>query len=752
MPAIALLLGLLITAQVETARADVVKIPYSRITAPVVHAGRWHVLTVGTTSVVLDGDHGMSIAGLYRRSKPDGFINTDTTLTGEGAVTMTLGGSRGAVTIDQRFDGDARLVVIDQGKGRVAARSVFTLMNEAGIPFGSGTIDIYVYDGSVFLAPSCFIDSRDTIDRITHAGIGLGLTNGFTELIVKGLKVIPTGETRRFPFGGADEGFEVILADPGRAAVKIGWTRNTPPSWLYMRNTAQNPETDELYEKWPHWLTQRGPVTWIPAPGSGFSATFDGATVSRAEFNWAKGDSIGIPKGGYKALNGMMALFLSDAANDAQNHWVAHKKPVKPIVRKGTFKYYNEIEGIYEIDTAGGDVEAIFDNQSQTSERLIVARLWNLTGGYGYSATVDRRAVPVTLLNDGDIIDDPMVPFVKTASGPARTAIVSFTVKKGGVSRLSFTKKPGIQFVYQMYSSLETLEAWNGECTDNPLFSLHLTRAAIYNATLPGRDGYAMAKLPVFWLKNGVNNDTFMNHVRGFTLIENGPDSLKFRYEGVDLLGTGLSRFTVTVPYRPEFITFSVNAHFEPLGDFDRWTSVEYCDLYPFEHVYRRGFHYDDVYFLTGDGVFDQVGTGAWGGGFKTVDEPERLGYYAESESREGPGRRTPDRSDGSVWILGDNPLHGNILFRRGEWKLSVGATSVFSLCNAWVDIHNTITGRTDMSAHEDVTYTVEIFPGRIPSVERLTELYRAAVGDSVRIVDGVQYDDSGAISGFVVK
>jgi len=156
---------------------------------------------------------------------------------------------------------------------------------------------------------------------------------------------------------------------------------------------------------------------------------------------------------------------------------------------------------------------------------------------------------------------------------------------------------------------------------------------------------------------------------------------------------------------------------------------------------------------LNSSGEFDRVGAGAWSGGFETKMEPERLGYYAEPEKREGPGTRTPDNSDGTVWILGNNPRRGNILYRRGDWTPSPGARSVFSLCNAWVDIHNSVTGREATTSGETISYTVEVFGGQVPSLDKLNALYHKAAGEkTVKQVEDINYSETGEITGFVVK
>jgi len=745
---------LLAAAAIHASEAAQLPIPYPNPGAPVIHSGRYHVLTCGKTSVVLDGARGMSIQMISYAEQPEKLLDTSNAVLTDAHLRATVQAGGKTFALDQVNDPAPRLQIIDQGPGRVAARSYFALCSPDGIPHGSGTLDLYVYDGRVHLAPSMYIDYEADSTIVTEAEFDKTIPGSNADLFVDGSQLLATGQSRFLPFGDDGSGFSVTVDSPGHASAKIGWLRNRYPAWLYLRETDSNPETDELYEKWPPWITQRGaPLAWKRTATSGLLAQYSGNSLQALSFRWVNGDSLTVPSGGYEGFHGLMAVFFGPDSAATQELWKQHEKPVKPQVTSGDFRYYNEIEGVYEIDSKGGDVDAVFSNAKSGDQRPVFVRLWNLKGKGGCDIAVDRMPAPFMLYNDGDCIEDPMVPIVKETTGPARFAGIGFVVEKGTSSRLTMKQTPGMQLAYQMYSPLETLEAWSDVCAGKPLFSLHLSECTIYHATLPGKDEYAFAKLPLFWLKNGVNNDTFMNRIRGFQLETDGPDKLRFTITGVNLQGTGLSKYTLEVPYERDRITFSVSAEFSSLDDGNRWTSIEYCDLYPFDNVYRRTFHYGTILFLTQNGVFDRVGSGAWSGRFQTIVDENGMSYHADYVSREGPGSKTPDSADGAVWILGDNPDRGNILYRRGDWNPSEGSQSVFSLCNAWVDIHNTITGRTKPGAVEKISYTVEVFPGALPSVERLTELYRkAASGETVKQVVGVQYSDNGVIEGFKVK
>lgn len=737
-----------------SAGASDMTIPYNIVSAPVVHAGQYHVLSCRGTFVVLDGSRGMTIAAIGRGNiSAKGILPAFCALENGRLMVVTAQGSE-AVELDQARDPAARLQIIDQGEDRVAARVFFDMNAADGVPRGSGTLDIYLYEDRIHLVPSVQIDYTAGGTLVTKAGFIADIPGKSAELVTGGAQFMAQNTTRFVPFGPDSTGFSLNINNPGRPSVKIGWLRNRYPAWLYMREIGENPETEELYEKWPPWVTQRGGgLVWTMTDNSGFIADFSTGGLERVSLLWANGDTLRVPDGGYSAFNGVMGLFLGNNGFMANELWKNHESPVKPVVQKGDFRYYNEIEGLYEIDSKGDDVDVTFQNMKNTADRPLFARVWNLTGFGGYEAAVNGKDVPVNLYNDGDIIDDPMVTVVKTATGPARFAGISCVTQKGAQAHITLTRKPGMQLTYQMYSELETYEAWSDNCTGNPLFSVFLTRGELSKITLPGKDAYAVFKLPLYWLKNGVNLNTFMNRVRGFTITRNGPDAIALTITAVNLQATGLSQYTVQVPYIRDSLLFDITAEFTPLDNGVRWSTIEYCDLYPFDNVYRRTFHYRDVTFLNSNGVFDRVGTGAWGGRFETTYQPDGLGYFGHSATREGPGSRCPDGADGTVWILGDNPQRGNILYRRGEWAPTRGARSVFSLCNAWVDIHNTVSGRETPSAGETINYTIEVFGGTVPTLEELNALYvKAAGGATIRRVTGVTYDGNGGIAGFTVK
>ena len=151
--------------------------------------------------------------------------------------------------------------------------------------------------------------------------------------------------------------------------------------------------------------------------------------------------------------------------------------------------------------------------------------------------------------------------------------------------------------------------------------------------------------------------------------------------------------------------------------------------------------------------MFDRVGTGCWSDRFRTIQETDHLGYFSQTGPRENGIGRAPQGDDGTMWLLGDSSGRGNILYRRGEWQPSAGAHSVYSICNAWVDLHNAVAGRTDFSSKETISYSVDVFSGPVPSLDQLNAMYMQAAGEkTVKQVTAVKFGARGTIEGFQVK
>jgi len=724
----------------------------SKDRAPVIHIGKYHLLSCGHNSVLLDESRGLSMDILTETK----LANWTSQVIKEKYLSLTikveLDNNGFPIQLDQAYDSNPRLQIISQGPNQVAARIFFSLYSQDEISYGTGTIDLYIFDGRINIIPSIFIDYKEKL-KIFRAGLTLTLPAGGNRFEIKNPLCKFEKEMWIQKFGEDRARFELSLENKAGQKAIIGWLRNRYPKFLYLREIDQDPQKDKLYEKWPPWISQRGPqFGWKFNEDS----TLEGRTPEDGpwtlNFLWVS-NGCEVPRGGYQAFNSPLVIALGKTESEVEMNWESYSNPKKPVAIQGDFRFYNEKEGVYEIDSKGKPLEVIFDGTENLTDRQIVARIWNLKGSGGYEFKADGQPVLYSLLNDGDLIDDPMVFIKKEATGPARQAIVSFHLPKGKKIKLKMQATAGMQLTYQMYSELETYEAWSDKCKYKPLFYLPLREVALYKVTLPSKNNYAFFKLPLYMMKNGVNPATFMNQLWNFKIISTGPKEIEFQVACSNLQNTGKSFYSCSIPYEADKITLNISAKFIPLDDGQRWTQLEYCDLYPFEDVYRRNFYYNKVIYLTKNGEFDSTGTGAWGMRFQEVPEPERLGYYSEYVKRYGPGSKVPDPQDGKLWILGDNPERGNILFRQVKLDVSPGVLTEFTLCNAWVDIHNVIINRQIKTAEEKVSYVIEVFPGALPTLNQLSSFWERDVGKKqIKIIKSIKYSSKGEIQGFYPK
>ena len=92
--------------------------------APVAHLGRYHVLTCDRTSVVLDGDRGMSVVMVGEREDGGSAADGLTARLGPGSLQAELNHGGRRIVLDQANDSTARLEIISQGPTHAAASRV----------------------------------------------------------------------------------------------------------------------------------------------------------------------------------------------------------------------------------------------------------------------------------------------------------------------------------------------------------------------------------------------------------------------------------------------------------------------------------------------------------------------------------------------------------------------------------------------------------------------------------------------------
>ncbi len=246
------------------------------------------------------------------------------------------------------------------------------------LPHGNGTLDIDVYTVREFLAPSLQLDYEPggTVESVS--GIRGTDPGDGAEIMARGSKLLAREQSRFLPFGEEKAGFSVLVDNPGRASMKMGWMQNSYPGWMYLNEVDANPERDELYEKWPLWIAQRGaPFSWTRSSKSGLMVGYAGSTVRRLDFQWLAGDSLRIPEGGYTTFNGVMGVFLGKFAARAEERWEAYSGPAKPAVKAASSAITTRSRASTRSTRRRRLRRGVFDNTAGTADRSVFVRFWN---------------------------------------------------------------------------------------------------------------------------------------------------------------------------------------------------------------------------------------------------------------------------------------------------------------------------------------------------------------------------------------
>ena len=178
-------------------------IPGPSARAPVVHIGRYHILTCGRTSVVLDGIRGLSLVLIGEREAVEKARGGLTPRIGPCSLQVELTDGTRRIVLDQANDPAPRLQIISQGPTHAAARLFFSLCAADGKVYGTGTLDITVYEDRVHLVPSLFVDDLSPKTRVVRAGLSLEVAEGSGLASVRGKKTAPPAGSSFESFGDA---------------------------------------------------------------------------------------------------------------------------------------------------------------------------------------------------------------------------------------------------------------------------------------------------------------------------------------------------------------------------------------------------------------------------------------------------------------------------------------------------------------------------------------------------------------------
>ena len=102
----------LLGVHVCAADSSEVSIPYSVIEAPVVHSGKYHILSCGETYVVLDGSQGMSLCDVGKGAFSEKGLNRNFSVLNNTRLAVTIRCGDEMTELSQVYDPSAHLQII----------------------------------------------------------------------------------------------------------------------------------------------------------------------------------------------------------------------------------------------------------------------------------------------------------------------------------------------------------------------------------------------------------------------------------------------------------------------------------------------------------------------------------------------------------------------------------------------------------------------------------------------------------------
>jgi hypothetical protein len=680
--------------------------------APVAHVGHYHILSCGSTSVVLDAQRGMTIASIG--GNPDySLIPTDRASFENGGIHVTCTTENGtSLILDQAADPEATLEILDQGPCRVRARITFTLRDDIGAIHGSGHIDITITHGRITLSPECAVTTPGNTVTIDNAGLTFKIPGSSASVLTNGVQFLPRDEERMFAVDEKGES-ACTLTNVGRYPVALSWRPDAGSVSTLADTLASAPHHGHAVEL---------------LPGSaGCTIGFEARHPSDLTLSWIRDVSLTVPTDGSWRLHGFAALNVASDTGVLAGIKHAFESPLEPETSRGTYLGFDATEGCHRFRADDGHLDVVFNALAETDDRNVLMSVEGLSVNRSYHAT--RNYLPAIM--------SLHLPPGSPPHARDLTALLSVSVIRGWRSIVHIEPAPGITMAYRDNSPRETYEVWS-DASDVPLFRFHLDEGVIADATLPGGTAPAFSEMPLTWYRLNAP-DTPTTETRGFAIHEKGPGGLRFTYSGAAGDDTASSSTTVDIPYERSGLSIMVHTELTPHGGSGDWSSMAFGGIVPRSGGIGPDTAVESLLTLTGAGAFDTI--------------PIAPPYAAASDSSAADQIIRPDSADGSLWILCDRANRSNILFRRGTWVPTEGALPGIEVNASTGTVITAVTNRITVASRETIEYAVEISPGTLPSPEILTRLYRTAAGGSeVRQVMLVTYSPDGVIDGFVVQ
>ena len=612
------------------------------------------------------------------------------------------------VLLKQENDHAPRITFLEEGPERVALRVLYDLLDEAGHYHGDGLQEVWMYpEGDLFLTLGLRLVDQTAHTVVRDAWFEVRADSGYSEAIVgtETFSRIPLSKDdgdQFFSFGRELPQKCLILYRGQERFLGVYW-KNDVGRRPFQLDYGRPP----FYKKWPHLVDQWSVQPfeeqgWRLDPSAGLSLE-QKKEMTRIGVHWLRGAEREI--GPRMDLIGLLALSLSDNVDDLKRRIVHHQNPFRPEVSGGEFRYYEEVDGAYEvIKTDPNGVHIAFPPDAY--ERTVRLKLFNLKGDGAIKVFRNGVLVQPQLVSYGDRTDDPLVPVMVHPHGSADEAILSFKLQSDGPTEVTLEETEGIHAAYQMRDCLRTIIPWRSGNAGFGDLEFSLADGKARNIRKPGQKSEAVTEHPLYWFFGCAHSPFhYLNQLRGFSIIENGPDVVRFYYESANYGDRARSEYWVSIPYHREIFRMEVKSRFTALKQWDLPT-IEFYDLFPFQTIDPSQWYYDYLLFIDGIHPTRKVLTKKPNLKMNVLDFWGRC-FFAFMAS---------DRGD--ILTLVKNPHPEDIPMRA-------------SLCGHWIDLHLDILPEVlpvPVGAVYEVETVVEIYGDNRTSDEDIEHIARQAL------------------------
>ena len=576
------------------------------------------------------------------------------------------------VLISQRADSAPRLLPLEEGPGRVGVRALFSLYDDQDRLHGDGMHETWVTrHGEVFLAFGL---------RLVPQG-SLTVTDALVRCALGGLTEPVRHDVARLSGRGVDGA--VLLGWPigrGRRFDTLLWRSARPP----------------FYERWPpyfdQWSLAQESFGWDRRPSGG--ATVEAGDVTELALAWFREEEVAATPS--LDLRGLLWCGLGEE-HRLESMLDAHDRPQPPLVERGSYRCYEELDGVFDVAADDGACELEVPADAQA--RPVRFRIFGLAG----AAYVIEPAGSAQLTSGDTRTDDPLVAVPSEAVAPADEAVFDLISRPDAPVRVVVQpQRAGLHLAYQRRDPRRRLTVHHPRDPERAVCTIDLAGVRLRGLRLPGAERPALHDLPLYWMRYLAKASAHSaNRLEEVTVLDDGPEQVSLHLHSTTPDGRVHSRYELNFPYIENRVELRLRAQ---LTGADTWdlSTFEYADLFPAGGIDPRRWDYDRLAFVGLDST--------------RIHDPRDPYPFLEEQIVLPAGvldamTAAHAHPDAGPWTFGERAAlvfhgsdRGTILAIAGNPE-GAGIEHVATLCEHWMDVHLDVTaaGRRPVSSEAEM-------------------------------------------------